>query len=85
LPVERFDISTAMKVQVDVFWIMTACSVVVGYQRSGGQCLHHHPEMEADKSCEILSDEQVKENFGLRLTVKMRRYDDILEIKPNTF
>jgi hypothetical protein len=36
--------------QVEVFWIVTPCSVVVGYQRFRGSCclhLHFTPKMEA--------------------------------------
>jgi hypothetical protein len=29
---------TAVKIQVEVFWIMTPCSVVVGYQSFGSPC-----------------------------------------------
>jgi hypothetical protein len=37
----RFAVSTAVKIQVEVFWVMTLCSVVVGYQRFGGpNCFH---------------------------------------------
>jgi hypothetical protein len=40
-----FEIFTAMKVQVEVFWVMTPCSVAVGCQRFGGTCcLHVHGE-----------------------------------------
>jgi hypothetical protein len=28
-----FGVFTAVKIQVDVFWVLTPCSVVVGYQR----------------------------------------------------
>jgi hypothetical protein len=39
----RFEFSTAMKDQVEVFWIVTPCSDVVGYQRLGGSyCLQIH-------------------------------------------
>jgi len=32
-----------MKIQVAVFWVVTSCSDVVGYQRFGGpSCLSHH-------------------------------------------
>jgi len=27
-----------MKMQVEVFWVVTPCSIVVGYQRFGGSC-----------------------------------------------
>jgi hypothetical protein len=28
--------------QVEVFWVVTLCSVVVGYQHFRGPCCHHH-------------------------------------------
>jgi len=28
-----------MKIQVEVFWVVTSCSVVVGYQRFRDPCL----------------------------------------------
>jgi len=31
-----------VKIQVEVFWVMTSCSVVVGYRRFGGPCCPHH-------------------------------------------
>jgi len=32
-----------VKIQVEVFWVVTPCSVVVGYQRFGEPCcLHLH-------------------------------------------
>jgi len=30
-----------MKMQVEVFWIVKPCNVVVGYQRFGGPCCLH--------------------------------------------
>jgi hypothetical protein len=30
-----------LSIQVVVFWLMTQCSVVVGYQRFGGPCCLH--------------------------------------------
>jgi len=30
-----------MMVQVDVFWVVTRCNVVVGYQRFRGPCCFH--------------------------------------------
>jgi len=34
-----------MKIQVEVFWIVTPCTLVVGYQRFGDPCcLHFHGE-----------------------------------------
>jgi hypothetical protein len=41
-----FEVSTAVKIQVEVFWVMTLCGVVVGYQLYGGLfCLHFQGEM----------------------------------------
>jgi len=38
---ESFETFTTVMFQVDVFWFMTPCSVVVGYQRLRGPwCLH---------------------------------------------
>jgi len=47
LPVtyQRFEVFMVVKIQVEVFWVVTACSVVVGYQHFRGLCsLHLHPE-----------------------------------------
>jgi len=39
----NFKILTVMKIHVVVFWVMTLCSDVVGYQRLGGSyCLQIH-------------------------------------------
>jgi len=35
-----------MKSQVMVFWVVTPCSQVVGYQRSEGPCLHLHTALQ---------------------------------------
>jgi len=32
----RFEVFTAVKIQVEVFWVVTPCSVAVGHQRFGG-------------------------------------------------
>jgi hypothetical protein len=32
----------AVMFQVEVFWVVTPCSVVVGYQHFGGPCWLHH-------------------------------------------
>jgi hypothetical protein len=32
----RFEVFTAVKIQVQVYWVLTPCSVVVGYRRFGG-------------------------------------------------
>jgi len=36
--IARFDVFTAVMFQVDVFWVMTPCSVAVRCQRFGGPC-----------------------------------------------
>jgi hypothetical protein len=33
----RFEVLTAMKIEVEVFWILTLCRIVVGKHRFGGQ------------------------------------------------
>jgi hypothetical protein len=39
----RFEVFTAIKIEVMVFWVLMPCSVVVGYQRFGAPCcLHLH-------------------------------------------
>jgi hypothetical protein len=30
-----------MMIQVEVFWVVTSCSVVIGYQCFGGPCCYH--------------------------------------------
>jgi hypothetical protein len=34
----RFEVSTAVKIQTDVFWVVMSCTVVVGYQCFRGLC-----------------------------------------------
>jgi len=42
----RFDVLTEVKIQVEVFWVLMSCSVVVGYQCFAGLCCFHlHPEV----------------------------------------
>jgi hypothetical protein len=36
--VARLEVCTALKVQVDFFWVVSPCSVAVGYRRFGGHC-----------------------------------------------
>jgi len=31
----RFELFTAMKIQVEVFWVVTPCDIVVGYRQHG--------------------------------------------------
>jgi hypothetical protein len=31
----RFEVFTAVEFQIDVFWVLTPCGVMVGYQRFG--------------------------------------------------
>jgi hypothetical protein len=35
------DIYTTVNIQVEVFWVVTPCSAVVGYHRFGGPCCLH--------------------------------------------
>jgi hypothetical protein len=37
----RFKFLTAVKIQVEVVWVVTPCKVVVGYQRFRGPCCLH--------------------------------------------
>jgi len=37
----RFDVFMAVKIQVEVFWVVMPCSVVVGHRRFGGPCCLH--------------------------------------------
>jgi len=50
---ERFEVFTAVKIQVEVFWVVTMCSDTIGYRRFGGLCrkvsycnitLRHNPQ-----------------------------------------
>jgi hypothetical protein len=36
-----FQLKNQFQIQVDFFWVVTPCSVVVGYQRFGGPCCLH--------------------------------------------
>jgi hypothetical protein len=47
----RFKGLTVMKIQVEVFWNMMLCSVMVGHQLSGGPCCL---KMKAERSSEML-------------------------------
>jgi hypothetical protein len=38
----RFKVFTAVKFEVEVLWVVTPCSVAVGYQRLRGPCCLHH-------------------------------------------
>jgi hypothetical protein len=45
VPYQRFEVFTAVKIQVEVFWIVTPCRFVVGYQHFRGiRRLRLHPE-----------------------------------------
>jgi len=46
VPDTRFEVFMVMKIQVEVFWVVTSCSVRVGYQCFRGPCCLHllHPE-----------------------------------------
>jgi len=34
----RYEVITEVKIQVKVFWVVSLCSVVVGYKCFGGPC-----------------------------------------------
>jgi len=37
----KFEVFTAVKIEVEFFWVVTPCSVMVGYQHFGGPyCMH---------------------------------------------
>jgi hypothetical protein len=41
IPVARFEVFTAVKIHLEVFWVVSSSGVVVGYQRfRGPRCLH---------------------------------------------
>jgi hypothetical protein len=41
----RYEVLTAVKMQIEVFWVVTPCDIVVGYQRfEGPGCLHFRVE-----------------------------------------
>jgi hypothetical protein len=37
----RFEVFMEVKIQVEVFWVLKPCSVVVAYQQFGGPCCLH--------------------------------------------
>jgi hypothetical protein len=37
----RFQAFTTVKIQIEILWVVTPCSVVVGYQRFRGPCCLH--------------------------------------------
>jgi hypothetical protein len=50
----RFEVFTAVKIQFEVFWVLTPSSVV-GYQRFGGPCcLHLQGEVPEDGGSKAL-------------------------------
>jgi hypothetical protein len=49
------NVFTAVKIQVEAFWVVTLCNVVVGYKRFGGPCcLLFRVKMEAAWSSKTL-------------------------------
>jgi hypothetical protein len=40
-PHARFEVTTEVKIHAYVFWALTLCSVVIGYQRFRGPCRLH--------------------------------------------
>jgi hypothetical protein len=52
---ERFEVFMAMNIQIEVFWVVTPYSVVVGYQCLGGpRSLHIQCEVEAARISETV-------------------------------
>jgi hypothetical protein len=39
-----FEFFTVVKTQVEIFWVVTLCSIVVGYHHLGGPCCLLHGE-----------------------------------------
>jgi hypothetical protein len=51
-----FEVFMAVKIQVEAFWVVTPCSVAVGYQRFRGPCCLHlqgEMKMEATRSSKM--------------------------------
>jgi hypothetical protein len=49
-----FEVFMMVKIQVEVFWVVTPCNVAVGYQCFGGSCCFHlEGEVEAVGSPEM--------------------------------
>jgi len=59
----RFEVYTAVKIQVEALWVVTPCSVVVGYQRFGRPC------------CLYLQGEIWDSRFTRRWKFKSRLYE----------
>jgi hypothetical protein len=70
----RFQVLMALTIQVEVFWVVTPCSVVVGYQRFGGpfylhlqggtsvsyhQITRHHNQEDLDFNLQIRISENI--------------------------
>jgi len=50
----RFEVFAVVKIQVEVFWVVTSCSDVVRYHRFGGfYCLHLQGEVHGAGKCGI--------------------------------
>jgi hypothetical protein len=66
----RFKFFTVVKTQVEVFWVVAPCSVVVIYQRFGGNCcVHLHPTWrhnpdDLDLNCTVFS---IKTDTNLKM------------------
>jgi len=46
----KFEFFTAVKIQFEVLWVVTPCSVVVGYRRFGRPCCLHVQCITAQKT-----------------------------------
>jgi hypothetical protein len=56
----RFEIFKVVKIHVKVFWVMTPCSDVVGYQHFRGPCCLHLNSLHPDDE-----DSKVLQNVGI--------------------
>jgi hypothetical protein len=74
----RFEVFTTIEIQVQFFWVVTPCSVVVGYQRFGGPCcLHLQGEvtMEAAEYSETLTSYITTQRYNSQDHVLGLRHD----------
>jgi hypothetical protein len=51
---ERFDVFTAVKIQVEVFWVVTPYGVVGGHQLFGGPTKRRHNPEELDVNIHLV-------------------------------
>jgi hypothetical protein len=66
--------------QIMAFWVVTLCTVVVGYQRFGGPCyLHLHPENGGSK---VLRNTGVLPHYYMALQPRRLQLESSLPWKP---